>query len=328
MSGNIDKVNMSLDDIIKLEKKQKRFQQQGRGGAAGAPQQKGPANGGQARGRGRPPASNKQQQQRKPFGLLNKSKAIGKKKSNNLAGGGNKQRVGRPAGPAAVKAAAASLKSRLSGPGIGPAKQQQLGKMQNLARIRRRRNNPAAVNPPANKAFNRYGGKASQQPAKFQNQAQQAPANKLARKPAIVQAKQAGGVRGRPGVAGGLNKAQSDLVKAKIAMQAARKNVQKAKRLLAARKGPIQQMASKKFSKNLATVKKIKQRVTAAKKVKLMAKTKLSQPRGMVRVNVPNGRKAGLPQSTKPVIKRSRPAPKQASAAGAGKSGANRMVFY
>lgn len=319
MSANIDKVNMSLDDIIKLEKRQKRFQPQNNNGRGKANTKGAPNAGGKPRGRGRPPINN---QQRKPFGLLNKSKAIGK--NNNLP---NKPR-GRPRGPGPAKAnvlaAATSLKSRLSGPGIGP-KQQQLGKMQNLARIRRRRN-PAA-NPPANRAFNRYGGPNGRQPnqqaAKFQNQPQQqvprAPANKLGRKP-IIQPKQA--IQRRPGV-GGLNKAQSDLVKAKIAMQAARKNVQKAKRLLAARKAPIQQIATKKFAKNLA-VKKIKQRVQVAKKAKLIAKT--SQPRGMIRVNVPNSRKAAQPQSTKPIIKRSRPAQKQAPAAG--KSGGNRMVFY
>ena len=133
------------DEIIKLEKRQKRFQQQNSGGGAGgrpaSPSKGGVSGAAQPRGRGRPPGS---KQQKKPFGLLNKSKAIGKKPNNP-----------RARGPALAKAnVAAALKSRLSGPGIDP-KQQQLGKMQNLARIRRRRNNNPAANPPANKAFNK-----------------------------------------------------------------------------------------------------------------------------------------------------------------------------
>ena len=112
---------------------------------------KGPNKGRQqfSKPRGGPrPQNNNQQPQRKPFGLLNKSKAIKKKSLPNNP-------RARGTGPAKVKAvaraAASTLKGRLSGRGIGQ-QQQQLGKMQNLARIRRRRNN---ANPPANRAFNR-----------------------------------------------------------------------------------------------------------------------------------------------------------------------------
>ena len=134
---------MFEDDIIKLEKKQKRLQQTNRNGNQRGPNQ----------GRApfaKPGAGQRQkpnQGQKKPFGLLNKSKAIQKKGPPKSAAVRVKGAGPVKANAMAAAAAASTLKGRLSGRGVG----QQLGKMQNLARIRRRRN----PNPPANRVFNR-----------------------------------------------------------------------------------------------------------------------------------------------------------------------------
>lgn len=216
-----DKVNMSLDDIIKMNKKQSRSNKKPK-----HPQTR--LN--NTNNNGRPNQqqrrqSNRDRQKQKPFGMLNRSKAIQKKRV---------QSIGRPQ-PQQVEG----------------FKKNKLNKTPIRAlMIAKRRRVPNAGNKVANQ-FNRFGSN---------NIKSQVQTIKIIKPAANVTTKQQHNNNNmlkspkKPATPKRIKQAK-ELRQSKIAMLSARKNVQKAKKLLIARKQP--QLMTQRYASKLGLAAKV-----------------------------------------------------------------------
>lgn len=323
----MDKVNMSLDEIIKLNRNQNRQNKfAANRNLNGNKNNNNNNNNGNRRNNNY--RSNQQQQRRpqqqqlvsnKPYGMLNKSKTI--QKRNNFQ---NKQNV-------------LILNNK--------NQQQQVGRRfpRNLANRRRRLPNSAGA---PQRLFNRFGSGAAN---KFQNRQRQpnGAANKIntARtNNSNNQPKQNNVKRFRqmPNKSANAQKRLQQLrqpraannVKNKIVMQSARKNVMKAKRLLAkktTKKGPIQQIMTQRYAKNLGLIqakKSVKLAVPARKPAPKQNKmltvsinNKVNKVNRVKQVQKKTIQKAAQSQFKKPILNRNRQQQGQQSNAG-------RKVFF
>jgi len=320
-----DKVNMSLDDIIKLNRKQGRQNGNRNGGNQAAKGANNKANPNARQNFPRRPHSFKQQQSqaisKKPLGLLNKSKQIRKANtirkenviilnSNQAAGaakpGNNRRRrFQRPV-------QAEFIASRRRAP---------TGRSNRL-------NRPKTLQQPQ-KILNRFG---SQVVKPVQQQA----ANRIATNPA---ARRRQAARKQQAVRVLQQPTQKPAqAKNKIAMQTARKNVQKAKRILTARKGPIQQIMTQRYASKLglaaksglakltkpAVARRQKKPVAVANSKPKMLKVSINNKvnnRFQMSKRQPIKKEIAKPQARRPILNRTRPQ-------GAPGPASSRMVFY
>lgn len=247
---------MSLDDIIKLNRNQSRQNKFSANRNINNNRQNGNRNNFQQKKRNnnqqRPRQQPQQQQQQrqvnnKPYGMLNRSKTIQKRAPN-------------------VRVLQTQQNNHQQ-------QQRQLARINanqanRMPRNRRRRlTNGAAGTLPQRNQLNRFGGLASR--IRFQNGQKNnanAPNNnnqriRVSTQPQKVNVKSQGPAQQQP-----RNKRQQQLrqpraalnnVRTKIAMQSARKNVMKAKRVLVnkiAKKGPIQQIMTQRYAKSMGLV--------------------------------------------------------------------------
>lgn len=247
----VDKVNMSLDDIIKLNRNQNRqnkFSANRNFNNSVNNNNNNKQNGNKNNFQRRNGNNNKQVQQRrqqpqqnqinnKPYGMLNRSKTIQKRSPNVRilqAQQNNQQQQQRKM-------------ARFNG-----------NQANRIPRNRRRRlpNGGQQQRPQFNR-FSPAGGLASR--IKFQNGQKnngninnhQNRSQKFAIKPQLVN------LKSQPQRKRLLQPRTANNVKTKIAMQSARKNVMKAKRLLVnkiTKKGPIQQIMTQRYAKSIGLV--------------------------------------------------------------------------
>lgn len=313
-----DKVNMSLDDIIKLNKKQ------------GNQQRKNTNNGGQ--NKQKKGFNNKGRQQtfsKKPFGMLNRSKQIQKNKTIRkesvliLKPNGQKTSIGA------------------AGNKVNHTRRLRPVKAQFIAN-RRRAPNPQSVKT----IFNRFGNANSNKPKQANanasnsapkqhvqqnnNNMNQRRGNRFAPKKQPIRILQQQKKQKQP--ANNKNK---------IAMQTARKNVQKAKRLLTARRAPVQQIMTQHYASKLGLTSKmasVNKSLSAIRQQKRRRPQAASGGAGKIltvsinnRFNKTNKTKAFKQQKMqnsvkqtqqikRPILNRTRPL--------ASSNVSNRMVFY
>lgn len=310
----VDKVNMSLDDIIKLNKKQNNQNNKTgntsvqnnnskRGGGQrkqrGA-QNQGPKRSQQQTNRPRSKSVNNQiKQQQKPFGMMNKSKVIQKKTRLQQP----KQQVGQRR----------------------PMQAQFVGNR----RRRPNNNNRTNNNNKSKVTFNRFANGNSNKNAPV-------PSTITIIKPAPAQpnrspSQKPGQPKWRRKAAGNATTANSKV----LMVQSARKNVQKAKRLLIARKKPTTQLMTQHFASKLGIASKLG--LARVRATKLQGQKPLQQPKKrslvsqvkskMLKVNVANKlnkvkavqqrkslivkkqqvAKANMQASKRPILNRARP---------------------
>jgi hypothetical protein len=361
-----DKVNMSLDAIIKLNKKQNKPQQNAarQSNFNKKPntfnknknnQQNRVQGQGQVKKRQGKDQFQNQQVNKKPFGILNRSRSIKKNKNNQ---NNNNDAVFTP------KQNKNNIQQQKGSGGQFNRRRPRPVQAQFVGNRRRpvQKNNQNQVKrvgaAPRNNQFNRFGQKS---PLKQQQQAVSSqitiinPAPIKSASPRKNNIIQKVGVTQRVRI--GQNQRQQiqkrktagnfNIVnKSKIAMQSARKNVQKAKRLLVARKHPVRQLMTKHYASKIGlTTSKIgltKPQVRIARPLQQPRKNNIvknkiarNQKPKMLSISIANKgdkvqkqqkpvqiKKAAVPQIKKPILNRTRPLN------GLAGTTSSRMVFY